>query len=1517
MTLPGGPASKLGDRYEAWWTLWEVVRMLSGETETIRIEDPSTDKAEFVVTTGFGRELHQAKRSHPSGKWSLSALESDGVLQAIGIQLAGNNDRFVFASGSDARELADLCAAARDAQSHFEFEHHFLKAESRKRGFKKLRQCWDCDPLVAYGRLQRIEVHTIDEGELGTKVRLGVQVLFLTRPAVIVAELRTIIADSVHRAWTRSALLQELEARGHQMRRVLSPESALAAVKDATDSYLDGTRSRLIHNTLIPRASTQTLLSSMEESATDSVDSVLTGKAGSGKSACVIELVDGLRSRGVPALAFRLDRVPLSSNTTTAELGDFLRLEESPALVLRAAVEAAGRPGVLIVDQLDAASTMSGRSAGAFELVDQLIREVRGARTRAVIHTVVVCRAFDWQHDHRLRQLVPPGSQAQIAIAELSLDETKAVLSAAGFDPALFRARQLELLRLPQNLSLFIEADFDASSEPAFATEKVLFDRYWDTKRRAAAQQAAAVSDEWLQVIEVLCDEMTASRQLSVARETLDRFAPAYVVRMASEGVITFDGRRYGFGHESFFDYCFARLFVGRSTSVISYLTQSEQHLFQRAQVRQILAYLRDTDRPRYVRELASVLSDEAIRTHLKELAFALLAEVPDPHEDEWTIWESWLDPIVMAARVRAPDSNPLSAHSSPLSTLAWRKFVGSASWFEFSDRRGVIESWLGSSSDGLRQLAMSWLHVHHQTYPDRIAALLEPYADLPDPWRFRLKNFMQSVQPHQSRRLFDLFLRLVDNGALDEARGPIAVNSTFGDILHGTASDRPDWIPKALARRLYRCLAIVQASGEGAGRLDLLGDDSAINELVEKSASAFPTEYVESLLPVVLAISDATSVETEAPKRDRVWQHLLKSEHLGGEDAVLEGLVRALGALAGDETSDLRGIIAELSRRETYIANFLLLSLYAAGPERFADEAVSLLCEQPWRFECGYADSPQWCTMECLRTAIPRCSSENRARVEEVILGYYTSFERTGRGTQWRGQAQFSLLSALPSEFRSSRANLRYAELERKLGEPEGEPVSIKATRVGPPIENNATDRMTDEQWLNAIAKYRSEFPSYSSGEVKGGASQLAQVLGSRVSEEPERFARLSLRFPFDTNPIYLEYVLIALRDSSVDTDLKLEVCSKAFDRPRGSCGQALADLLGSIEEQLPDTALEMLHWLATEHDEPSRENWKEDAPGGGKYHRGDINGYGINTTRGRAAIAVRDLILRDATYIERLRPTLVRMVRDSSPAVLSCVAGTLRALAYHQPALGFRLFQDMDFSEERLLGTRDVRAFIGEGLRNRFSDFRPVLERMLHSSDPEVCEAGAKLVCFAFLSDQDAGDLVNEALHGTPCQRLGVAQVVAANIAVPECRGWSEEALHQLFDDENTKVRNAAASCFRELKDGNLDAYEDLIEGFCNSRAFHEESFGILRLMESSLGRLPGMTCLVCEEFLDRFAEEARDIRTRRAVDAPILVKLVFRTYQQHPNDEWTPRALALIDRLCLEGIGDAGQQLEQFER
>ena len=1509
MTLPGGPADKLGNRYEQWWTVSECVRMLRGDTKAIRIEDPGVEKAEFVVTVGSRWELHQAKRSHSNGKWSLAALASDGLLQAIGNALAGNDDRFVFVSGSDAPDLVKLCEEACAAESEEEFERVFLAAQGRKRSFERLLGCyWKCAVPTAIERLRRIEVRTIDERDLEDKVRWGVQALFLADSSQVLSELRAIVEDSVHRTITRQDLVEELSGRGYRMRRQPSPENARVAVWEATKRYMDIAQRRLIRRTPVPRAAAQTLLSRLGETATDSV---VTGKAGSGKTACVVEVTKALRERGLPVLTFRLDRISFSSVSTTTDLGSRLDLEESPILVLAAAAEAAGRPGVLIVDQLDAVSTMSGRSSGAFDIVEGLLQEARGTRARVVIHTVVVCRAFDWQHDHRLRRLLPSGSDTQVQVTEFTVDEVKTILTDAGFDPARFRERQLALLRLPQNLSLFLEAGFDTSRTPAFDTATELFERYWTEKRRAVEERVAPSPDQWMGVMETLCNAMTSAQQLSAPRETLDDFTPTYVDQLASEGVLTFDGRRCGFGHESFFDYCFARVFFRRRESLVSFLKGSEQHLFRRAQVRQVLAYLRDADRARYVKELRGLLSDEGIRAHIKDLAFALLAEVTDPAEEEWSVWQQWIAPALKAVEEDTPNPDKLSE-------IAWRRFFGASSWFTATDRRGVIEDWLASGNDRLNDMAVNYLRSHQRRSPDRVAALLEPYADHGGEWALRLRFLMEWADLHTSRCFFDLFLRLVDNGTLDEARGPIAENTTFWDMLHGLGENRPEWVPEAMAHRFRRRLAVVRASGRALRTREFFGDEQSAAVMFNTSAKHVPAVFVEHVLPVVLEISDSALIGSTPPKLDAVWPFLTKTDYPGGEEACLLELAGALATLARDGIADLRDVIPDLRLRDTHVANHLLLALYSGGAARHADEAAALLCDEPWRFQCGFSDSPHWCAMEAIRAVTPCCTAENRERLEMVILGYVHPYERTKDGYRQTGWARFALLSAIPSELRSPRANAHFEELERKFGEPEGEPRGITGGLVKSPIKKDAADKMTDDQWLRAIMRYRSEdWGRFLRDEVTGGARQLAQVLEEHAKEEPERFARLSLRFPTDTNPVYLERTLSALEKTPIASDLKLEVCRKAFRELCGPCGRSIADVLGNIEDPLPDDAVQILHQLATEHEDPGSEAWQKDAGSGKPYYGGDIYTNGINTTRGRAADAIRDLIFSDATYIDRFRPTLDRMIRDRSAAVLSCVAGTLRAVAYHDPALGISLFQNMDLSEDRLLATRHVCDFIHDHLHDGFAELRPVVERMLRSSEPEVREAGACFACIAYLIHEGVADLVDEALRGDARHRLGVAQVAAANIAAPECRVWCEATLAELFDDDDSEVRRKAASCFRRLQDEALDTYGDLIEAFCDSRAFQEDSFWILHTLEASLGRLPGMTCKVCDKFLDRFADEARDIRTRRAIDTRTVAKLVFRTYQQHQDDEWTVRSLDLIDRLCLERTHDVRDEFEQFER
>ena len=497
--------------------------------------------------------------------------------------------------------------------------------------------------------------------------------------------------------------------------------------------------------------------------------------------------------------------------------------------------------------------------------------------------------------------------------------------------------------------------------------------------------------------------------------------------------------------------------------------------------------------------------------------------------------------------------------------------------------------------------------------------------------------------------------------------------------------------------------------------------------------------------------------------------------------------------------------------------------------------------------------------------------------------------------------------------------------ELERKFGTPVSPPKRMQAHWVGSPIQENAAEKMTDEQWLRAIQEYDSEEGKYRwEHPEQGGALQLARTLEKLVQQEPERFAHLSLRFPSGTHPYYIGHTLMGLKETGVSAELKLKVCRKAYGKYRDACGKELTDILGSIEEPLPDDAVQMLDWLATQHPDPEQEMWNEQATGGTAYSGGDILDHGINTTRGRAAWAIRNFVHRDASYIQRFRCTVERLANDNSAAVRACTGSTLLAIVNPEPdfALGqfLRLVEPRGdpISDERLLTTRDVEHFINYGLYRHFGHLQPIVERMLRSNLPETSEAGSRLASIAaLLGHGDAEALVDEALRGDPSQRLGVAQVASANVGKAEYRQWAERKLLLFFDDDDSKVRQEAATCFGHLESQSMETYADLIRRFCDSSAYQDDSFHLLSALEQSPYRLPGITLAACEMFLERFGEEARDIRTHRVVDGSTMTKLILRTYHQHQRDEWAAKCLDLIDRMCLERSYGVREGLDEYER
>ena len=487
-------------------------------------------------------------------------------------------------------------------------------------------------------------------------------------------------------------------------------------------------------------------------------------------------------------------------------------------------------------------------------------------------------------------------------------------------------------------------------------------------------------------------------------------------------------------------------------------------------------------------------------------------------------------------------------------------------------------------------------------------------------------------------------------------------------------------------------------------------------------------------------------------PNGTLVWRTPIKTRYPDVEDAGLSALAAALATLAREGFGDLGDTVSELRRRDTYIANHLLLALYGGNAARYADEAASMFRAEPWRFECGFGGNDRWCAGELIWRVAPHCTPENRKELERTILEYRSPSERESRGVEWRGFARFELLSSFPKELRSPQANAHFEGLRERFGEPPGEPAAQAVQSVDSPIPHAVAKSMSDEDWLRAIAKYDDDRIDRSEGRLTGGAPQLAEVLAAEAREDPERFALLFSEFSADTNVVYVKRTLMELEKAAIATALKVRVCRKAFSEFRGGCGMEIADVLGSAEDSLPDEGVAMLHEIMTRHHDPPGDKGS-DTHRERRWSSRDLERLGINTTRGRAALAIHKLILADPSYIARLRSTMEGMIRDPSAAVLSWSAAVIGAVATHDPALGMSLFLAADLFDDHLLDTTHVRRFLRWGLHEHFVELRPVLDRMLRSDEPEVCELGARLVSIAvLLGHQDAEDLPEEARSGGP---------------------------------------------------------------------------------------------------------------------------------------------------------------------
>jgi hypothetical protein len=1582
MPVSGGAADKLGNRYEILWTLDQLLQIVDGALSELTPEPLDVDESrgvEFHCTTSDAIIHYWSvkRQTTKASGWTLGLLaaKDDRGRSILGdlfqhVQKKPTHHGF-FASSLGARDLEELRTHAASKKM---FEQRLARSKELRADFNAyvLPIC-DGDLEIARCLLLRLFTRAADEPQLKERVNFAIRKLFYSRDSIhldtdsVRGYLTDLLLENIHRVITREMILAHLSNHAVGLRDWNIEKSVRDRIASICDSFVSPLKSELINNQVLPIANAESLVDLVAGSITRNV--LVVGKAGAGKSSTLANLVEELCKAGTPVVPIRFDQLPEGILTST-ELGHKLLLPESPALVL--AGVAAGRPAVLVADQLDAISIASGRRIEMWALFDQLRQEIALHSNTSL---VVGCREFDLEHDSRFRSMKQQGSNFhQVTLSDLTSSQVEQVLRAASIDPASVQPVLQPILTIPLHLALYLR--LSPESRQSVHNREELFGSFWEEAERRVTQRLGRPA-MWTQTIDKLTGWLSDHQEISAPDYVLDDFA-ADASAMASEHFLVVRDQRYRFFHESLFDYAFARRFASRGGQLLDLLLSGEQHLFRRAQVRQILSFMRARDEHQYLRDLKAVLSHTNVRFHIKAAILQWLSSLTDPKSSEWEVLQGVISSVPdMRDHVRA------AIEARP-------------PWFDILLAAGFFDANL-SSGDELREREAVWivgLHPILESRSRKVAELLRKYKQPDEKWRQFLRYVCRTGAVFQAREMFDLFLLLVDDGTLDGARPGLAENDDWWSLLYSMAEERPDLTCEAIAHWFDRTLDrwragtdVMASSGDqGAAwsALKALFQGRGHHGAILAKAAGAPLAYAQQMLPRIARFIDETAKERSGRLRiDPLWSwRTFGNNPFHVHEAILEWLAHSLEQLAKTNPAELDELLKPYQALRCDAVAFLVLRAWTASPGVYADSIADYLIEDPRRLKIGYDSAgsgsfQNHVSVKAIGATAGRCSAQRLRGLEEAVISLADDWE--AKHPSFRGIRQLELLRAMDGASLHTSARAKLQELQRKFPEAKHEePQPIQGGAVGFTIPQEAQAKMSNEHWLKAMRKYAARSFRFADGKfLWADQHQLSIALMAQAELDPARFSGLAEEMSDDLPGSYFDAILRGVAGSierpknnsaiSVLTEHHAAALLERVHRlPNRPCGRAIAWLMAKTADfEWNQQTVEHLCWYAVHDADPKGERNEDKTTSADKDtgansssasmetgmvetalaealdsvdpvqlgeleaendssksarptdRKRDHYSHGINSVRGAVAETIGQLLFKRNGLLSTVELAIDALAHDPSIAVRSCAIFPLFALLTIDAPKAIRWFKECVALDAAVLRTPYVERFIHLAAYRDFDAILPILNLMLSFGDDDTVSAAAREVCLLSL-DIDSAEQERERIeNGTVAMRKAAVHVYAVNVAHEAVGEVFRQRLKPFFSDEDATVRVQAASAFEFIANLSTSAQADLLSAFLKTNPDSLSLLPVVRSLGHSPVDLPSLVCQLIQSCIRSYGSEAGDISKSASVISMDLSKMVVRLYAQSKDRQIQSQCLDLIDTMERHHFLGLTEELRRLDR
>jgi hypothetical protein len=1414
MPEAGGPTTQSGILYQNSIAALFLGRLCDATSRPeydkvirVRVETPD-DVDDLVVTFSDSHKLFiQAKENVNIGDVAWKKLWVDFGTQFLGGNFIKDKDRLALWIGNNRKEfinLREICERSISSKSDIEWLSGCNTAQVKL--LEKIKgiihpELLQESALLHFFQHIVIEIHPSQNLE---RDEITLWMPATNFPTIILFKLfrdKVGEASKIRGEFTSNSLQNQLMSENSKLIFSKPPDIEELRTSIRSCSSLLRQHKSTVGNTgiHISRKIAKDIVQWAEDSSDDKKNvAMLIDQAGTGKTVVVHDVQCELEVKGVDVFAIKADQ-QLSGISQIGDINSRLNLSQSPEIILDRLAQL-GRV-VVLIDQIDALSLSLAHNQATLDVVLDLVARLRQIPN---IRIIISCRLFDRNNDQRLKQIDIP---QEFKLAQLTDDEVISFLDSIGISFQDLPESTQTLLKTPLHLNLFALALDNESTRRenllGVTSLQELYGAIWNDILLQEDPQAPSKTDR-LEVIRLFTNYMAKNQVINVPKNLILRPEMKHLERaigwLASAGIIVESNNNWVFIHQTFFDYCFARDFVEQGKNLVDVILQSDQGLFIRPLLIQVITFMRGTNSNQYINNLSTLLFSNNIRYHLQDLLLNWFGSLVLPTDDEWVIAQRML--ITAEKRMRILQS-------------MW----GNSDWF-LRLRSTLLPNWLGEEviSNSLLFYLVSVAELSETQL--EICNLLRPYLYKSEDWNTRLEWIVTRIRKWHSYEAVDFYSQIIFH------------ISTIDQIIIYQISEVSMDFPKSgisLLRHMLD-LSLNQINNNGSLRSSSFIYDSFhilenhnLGVTFRAVSKVEPKLFLEAMLPWLEKALSLREIP-ESPSHDYFfWDQFSMNwydEHESIKHVLVFSIIDALITISEADAAYFMNIVDQLSQSPFSTPQRILVRVFQALSATYASEALSFLLADRRRLELGDIDA--YDSRQLIKAIYPNLSDQDRDQLEEFVLQPPPINKEEGiRGLNYRGIEQLHLLQSIPQEYLSKKALKQLVEWEHKFpgSRPVTDPITIRSGWVGPPISDEIAKIMTDRQWIKALQKYHANVRH--KDFLKGGSLELSRILQTLVKEDPERYFALLQRVNDDVDDDYVQAFLNGFTESSAPIEFLLYTIRRFSKDPNRRIKRTIAwDIEKRAKEEIPDDIIYILYNYLRAAPGEDEKWWSKEE------HNENVYSSFLNSDRGAAFSALMRIYDGQKTEeANNKKWSLIEFI-ESDPST------ALHIGAIHELTYMIRLdrdkatqsFMKLINNHEILYESMYTREFIYWNLYKNFIEMYRYIVTLMNHSKHDVQEQGAQLACIAGLSTgamesenalRIASNLAEQTIISSAPTfwKHGAAVIYSHNVA-GDLKDLCIQKLITLLNEEDAQIHDSISRVFYSFQ---FDQFSDLKEFIC----------------------------------------------------------------------------------------------------